>query len=181
MLAAHYGVALALKARFPRVALIPLLVACTFPDFLWLALNAVGWERLTAAPSDFMRPDTFGPMPFSHDLSMAILYAGIVGGMGLLTVSQEWGVALGLAIVSHVVLDVMVHAPDVSVAGPWLRAHVGLDLWRRAPLAAWMLEAAIVAAASVFFLRRSEQSTRRNAWLVIAALATLHLAALFSH
>lgn len=181
MLAGHYGVALALKARYPRVALIPLLVACIFPDLLWLAFHAVGWERLTAPPGDFMRPDTFGAMPFSHDLSMVILYAGIVGGLGLLTVSQEWGVALGVAIASHIVLDVMVHAPDISVAGPWLRAHIGLDLWRRAPLAAWILEAGIVAAGSAFYLRRTEASQpRRRAGLVVAALAALHVAALIS-
>jgi len=180
MLAGHYGVALALKARFPRVALIPLLAACAVPDLLWLAFHAIGWERLTAMPSDFMRPDTFGPMPFSHDVSMSILYAGLIGGLGLLMVSQEWGVALGLAIASHVVLDVIVHAPDVSVAGPWLHARIGLDLWRRAPLAAWMLEAVIVAGGAAFYLRRSEDRTRPNAWLVIGALAALHIAALFS-
>jgi len=178
MLAGHYGIGLVLKARYPRVALIPLLVACVLPDLLWLAFHAIGWERLTAAPPSFWRPTTFGPMPFSHDFSMAILYAGIVGGMGLLTVSQEWGVALGLAIASHVLLDALVHAADISVAGPWLRAQVGLDLWRRAPLAAWMLEAAIVAAGAICFFRRSEPRARRRAGLVGGALGVFHLAAL---
>ena len=178
MLAGHYGIGLALKARYPRVALIPLLVACVLPDLLWLAFHAIGWERLAAAPPSFWRPTTFGPMPFSHDFSMAILYAGIVGGMGLLTVSQEWGVALGLAIASHVLLDALVHAADISVAGPWLRAQVGLDLWRRAPLAAWMLEAAIVAAGAICFFRRSEPRARRRAGLVGGALGVFHLAAL---
>jgi hypothetical protein len=178
MLAGHYGIGLALKARYPRVALIPLLVACVLPDLLWLAFHAMGWERLTSQPSSYWRPDTFGPMPFSHDLSMAILYAGIIGGMGLLTVSQEWSVALGVAIVSHVLLDALVHAADISVAGPWLRASVGLDLWRRAPFAAWMLEAAIVAAGAGFYIHRSLPQARRRAVIVGAALGAFHLAAL---
>jgi hypothetical protein len=179
MLAGHYAVGLALKARCPRVALPPLLAASVLPDLLWLVFHACGWERLTAPPASFWRPDTFGPMPFSHDLSMVILYAGIAGGLGLLTVSQAWGVALGAAIASHIFLDALVHAPDISVAGPWLPLSIGLDLWRRSPLGAWCLEAALVAAGAGFYVHRTEARSRRRAWIAAAALGALHLIALF--
>ena len=89
MLAGHAAAALVLKSRYRRVPLLALLIAAELPDLLWVLFQALGWERLPAVPVHRLRPDTLGPMPFSHDVSMALLYAILLGAVGMLTSSAE--------------------------------------------------------------------------------------------
>lgn len=153
MLAGHFGAGLALKSRYPSVPLAAIMVAAQLPDLLWVLFQTLGWETLRGAPAHPLSPDTLGPMPFSHDMSMALIYACILGAIGMLTASVEWALALGLGVCSHVALDLLVHAPDIGVGGPWLGVYIGLDLWRRAPLAAWALELAVVLTGGALYLR----------------------------
>lgn len=178
MLAGHFGAGLWLKARFPSVPLVLVLFAATFQDWLWLLLYRLGWETLRAEPAHLLRPDTFAPTPFSHDLSMTLIYAGIFGAVGMLGSSLAWSLALALGVVSHVVLDLLVHAPDIGVAGPWLRGGIGLDLWGRAPHFAWFLELGIVSAGALAYVRAAEAHCRRRAGFLTIALVLFHGVAL---
>jgi hypothetical protein len=98
----------------------------------------------------------------------------------MLTSSLAWSMALGLAVCSHVLLDVLVDPPVVGVAGPWLRLHVGLDLARRAPLVAWGLEMAVVLGGGALYLRAGAPGGmgRGRARAAVGLVAAVHLAAL---
>jgi hypothetical protein len=50
------------------------------------------------------------------------------------------GAALGVGIVSHVLLDLVVHARDIQLAPGLLEPKLGLGLYQSAPLIAFMLE-----------------------------------------
>lgn len=178
MLAGHFGAGLWLKARFPTVPLALILVAATLQDWLWLLMHALGWEKLRGEPVHLLRPDTFAPTPVSHDVSMTLLYAGIAGAVGMLGSSLVWSLALAIGVVSHLALDVLVHAPDIGLAGPWLGGGIGLDLWRRAPFAAWCIELAVVVAGGVAYVRAAEPPSRRRALVLTLAVALAHAATL---
>jgi hypothetical protein len=180
MLAGHCGAGLAIKARYPKVPLIAILLAAELPDLLWVLFQTLGWETLRAAPMHPLRPDTLGPMPFSHDVSMTLIYATILGAVGMLTASMEWSVALAGAVGSHLLLDVLVHAPDIGVAGPWLRFEIGLDLWRRSPYAAWGLEMLVILVGGGLYVRARQPRTPGawRAWAAVGLLVVVQFAAL---
>ncbi|UCE03605.1 MAG: hypothetical protein JSW67_05315 [Candidatus Latescibacterota bacterium] len=178
MLAGHFGVGLALKARYTTVPLVPIVLAAALPDLFFVLFHAIGWESLSAPPAHFFRPDTFDATPFSHDFSMVSIYAGLTAAFGLLLWSSRWALALGWAVASHILLDFLVHAPDIGVGGPWIPLRVGLDLWRRAPVAAWGLEAALVCVGGALYVRSCAAPRGWRAWAVPGVLLSVHTAAL---
>jgi hypothetical protein len=180
MFAGHFGAGLALKSRYPSVPLAAILAASTLPDLLWAVFQMLGWESPPAAASHLVRPLPSGPVPFSHDVSMALIDACILAAVGMLTSSLAWSMALGLAVCSHLLLDVLVDPPLLGLAGPWLHLHVGLDLWQRAPRAAWGLEMLVVLAGGGLYLRARAPGSSRpwRARAAVALLAALHLLAL---
>jgi hypothetical protein len=97
-------------------------------------------------------PLRFDSYPVSHSLVMdavwAVLFAAIVLWR---TRQRRAAVAAGLAVLSHWVLDVASHVPDMPVlpaGGPLL----GLGLWRSRP-ATLLVEAALFAAAVWLYAR----------------------------
>jgi hypothetical protein len=180
MLAGHCAIGLALKARYPSVPLVPILLATEFPDLLFAALAAAGWESASGSPAHLLRPDAFVSVPFSHDVSMVAIYAGLTASMGLLFHSSRWALALGLAVFSHALLDALVLPPVVGVGGPWLPFRVGLDLWRRAPLLGWGVEMGLVLVGGWAYVkaRAAGSPGRLRAWSAPVLLAAVQLATL---
>ena len=180
MLAGHFGAGLVLKSRYPSVPLLAILVAAELPDLLWVLFASLGWEKLAAVPAHPLRPDTLGPMVFSHDVSMILIYACILGAVGMLLSSLEGCLALALALLSHLGLDLLVHAPDIGVGGPWVPVHVGLDLWRRAPFFSWLLEMLMVLGGGTLYLhaRVPGRDGAGRARTLVGVLVAAHLAAL---
>ncbi|MFQ5600408.1 MAG: hypothetical protein ACE5G2_07630 [Candidatus Krumholzibacteriia bacterium] len=180
MLAGHFGVGLAIKSRYRSVALLAILLAAELPDLLFVFFHAIGWESMSGPPAHPLRPDTFGSMAFSHDVSMVLIYACLAAAIGLLLWSVDWALALGLAVVSHIGLDLLVHAPDIGVGGPWLPIRAGGDLWRRALWAAWGLEMVLVVWGGWSYLRARlpQREGRLRARAVVGLPLIVHLASL---
>jgi hypothetical protein len=178
MLAGHFALGLGLKSRYPSVPLAPILLAAEFPDLLFILLQAIHWETLGSARGAVLHPPAIGSAPFSHDLSMVAIYAGLTAALGLLLMSSRWAVVLGLAVFSHILLDVPVLPAVIGVGGPWLPLHIGFDLYQRAPLAGWWLEMFVVVVGGGLYIRACRESARRRAWTAPALLVVLQLAAL---
>lgn len=135
MFIGHYGLALGSKRLLPAVSLGALFLACQFADLLWPTLVLLGVERFTIAPGiTRASPLDFQYYPYSHSLlalaAWGVLFAlayRIATGSG-----RRAAVMLFLLVLSHWVLDLIVHRPDLPI-GPWQGAKVGLGLWNSVP------------------------------------------------
>jgi hypothetical protein len=107
-----------------------------------VALNLLGVEWLTTEPTVRSVADIhLIDMPWSHSvvtmLGAALLVWPVVRALG----HPRLGIALGLGVASHLVLDLLTHDHDVAIA-PWVGGHLGLGLYGSAPMAAFVFEVA---------------------------------------
>ena len=131
----HAATALLVKRRFPSVPITPLLVSVQAMELAWVALNYLGVEQTTTSATVRSVADIhLVDMPFSHSVATAVIAAVVVWqiierGFG----RPALGRAVGIGIVSHLVLDLVTHAPDI-VLWPGLAAPVlGLGLQTARP------------------------------------------------
>jgi hypothetical protein len=144
MFIGHFGVALAAKKLAPRTSLGTFFFAAQFLDLIWPILLLLGVEHVRIAPGiTRMTPLDFYDYPISHSLVTAAGWSLLVGGIYYLA-RHRFGDAsvVGLAVLSHWVLDFLVHRPDLPLwpGGP----KVGLGLWNH-----WLPE--IVLEVAIFF------------------------------
>ena len=138
MFIGHFGVALAAKKLTPRTSLGSLFFAAQFLDLLWPIFLLAGLEHVRIAPGiTRMSPFDFYDYPITHSLLTAAVWSVAVGGAYyLLRRSGRAAWVMGVAVISHWVLDLLVHRPDLPLwpSGP----KVGLGLWNF-----WVLETVI--------------------------------------
>ena len=138
----HAATALLLKRRYPAVPLTPLLLAVQAMEFAWVALNYLGIERTTTAPVVRSVADIhLAYIPYSHSVAIPVLTALLAWfvlerGFG----QAALGRAVGLGIVSHLVLDLATHAHDIVLWPGHPQPALGLGLYDAAPLAAFVVE-----------------------------------------
>jgi membrane-bound metal-dependent hydrolase YbcI (DUF457 family) len=138
----HSATALLVKRRFPSAPIAPLLVSVQAMEFAWVALNYLGVERTTTASTVRSVADihlTF--MPYSHSVVTAVL-AAVIAWLAIEKglARPALGRAVGIGIVSHLVLDLVTHAPDIALwpGSPFPR--LGLGLYDGAPALAFVIE-----------------------------------------
>jgi hypothetical protein len=134
MFIGHFGVALAAKRVAPKTSLGTLILAAQFLDFLWAAFLLFGIEHVRIAPG-FTRvsPLDFTDYPTSHSLLMATVWAVLFSGIYYaLRRSVRSTLVVGAAVISHWVLDFIVHRPDLQLY-PGSETRVGLGLWNSWP------------------------------------------------
>jgi membrane-bound metal-dependent hydrolase YbcI (DUF457 family) len=129
MFIGHFGVALAAKKAAPRTSLGMLIFAAQLLDLIWPILLLLGIEHVRIAPGiTKVSPMDFNDYPISHSLLTAIGWSVLLGGLyyGVRRHARgAWIVAL--AVLSHWILDWIVHRPDLPL---WPGgARVGLGLW----------------------------------------------------
>jgi hypothetical protein len=167
MLAGHYAPAYLLHGRDPRVPLLAFFIAVQAPDIVFFILVPLGIEHV--ALDQAVR----GPLgmellriPYTHALSLTLLYAAAIALAGTLWRHWRVGVALAVAVLSHWALDLVVHEPDLplTVAGA---TRVGFGLWRYA-LLAYLLEVGLVVGSAIWLAGRLP-SPRARRWLYTGA------------
>lgn len=138
----HAAAALAVKRRYPTAPLVWLLVSVQLSEVLWVLFNYVGLERTTTEPVVRYAGDIhLSYIPWSHSIASGAglaLLAWLVLAKGLHR--PVLGAAVGIAIASHVALDLLVHAPDIQLAPGIARPMLGTGLYVNAPLIALVLE-----------------------------------------
>jgi hypothetical protein len=173
MFIGHFGVALAAKKVAPKTSLGTLILAAQFLDFLWPVFLLLGIEHVRIAPG-FTRvsPLDFTDYPISHSLLMATVWAVLFSAIYYaLRRNARSAVVVGAAVLSHWVLDLIVHRPDLQLY-PGGETRVGLGLWN-----SW---AAAIAAEILFFgaglwmylscTRARDHVGRYGFWALIAFL-----------
>ncbi len=138
----HAATALLIKRRYPSVSLTPLLISVQAMELAWVGLNYLGIERTTTEATVRSVADIhLAFMPYSHSVAVPV-GAGVLAwliiekGFG----RAALGRAVGLGIVSHLILDLATHAPDIVLWPGWSTPKLGLGLYEAAPLAAFIIE-----------------------------------------
>lgn len=178
MFVGHYGAAFAAKAVDRSIPLWQLFIAVQLVDVGWAALVLLGVEKLRIVPGiTRSSPLDLYYMPYTHSLVAAIvwslgaalLYRAVRGA----TARPRAMVVVGAAVLSHWVLDWVVHRPDLPLFDD--AAKVGLGLWNR-PVPAFVLEVGLLLGAAVLWVRaRPSSRGRRGAWMLTAVLVAVQV------
>ncbi len=175
----HYAPALALKPIARRVPLWVLFVAVQLLDFGWDAFVFVGIEHVRITPGFTASNDyELYDMPWTHSLVAALAWsiaAALVTrrlAPGNATDARVGALVVGVAVFSHWALDALVHASDLSIAGPGT-PYVGLGLWNY-PILQTSLEVGLVIAGGLLAARGHGPAARPvlalTAVLVVVAI-----------
>src|SRR5262245_1303558 len=179
-----FAVGLAAKRAAPETSLAVLFAAAQGPDLLWPLFLLLGIEQVRIVPGDTpVTPLEFVAYPWSHSLLMVGVWALLAAVVAANAPARDSrtarrrGLVFGARVLSHWILDVVTHRPDLRIAraGP---ARVGLGLWRSVPATLAVESLMYIAGAAIHF-----QATRavdvRGRWLpaaLVALLAALYLA-----
>ncbi len=175
MFLAHFGVGFGAKAAAPNVSLGSLFLAAQFIDLIWPTLLLFGIERVNIIADGTRNPPLeFVYYPFSHSLLAVLAWAALVAtSYFIVRCSRSGAVVLGLAVVSHWLLDLVVHYPDLPLY-PGHSPLLGLGIWS-SPVVAMVLEFSIFAAGLWLYLRSTMASNATGKWALWSLVAVLVL------
>lgn len=130
MFIAHFGIGFGAKKFAPAISLGALIIASQFLDLLWPSLLLLGLEHVTINPGiTAVNPLEFTHYPISHSLLMVLLWSVLLGLLTYLFLkSRKYGLVIFLCVLSHWLLDFLVHRPDLPLV-PGESTVVGLGLW----------------------------------------------------
>jgi len=127
----HFAAGLAAKKLTPYTSLGTLLLSAQLLDLIWPSLLMAGVETVAIVPGITpVTPLDFVSYPWSHSLTMAAVWALLFAG--LYTFIRRYprgGIVLLALVLSHWVLDVVSHRPDLPLV-PFGGPVVGLGLWQ---------------------------------------------------
>jgi hypothetical protein len=129
MFLGHLALGFAAKRVAPKASLGVLLGASEFIDLLFPAFVIAGWEAVKIVPSGNPFLATEFHYPLSHSLAMTLVWS--VGAASVYWLAMRYrkgSAAVGLLVLSHWLLDLVSHRPDLPlIPGP--SPMVGLGLW----------------------------------------------------
>ena len=176
MFVGHYSVAFAAKSDKNKIPLWVLFIAVQFLDYIWATLVLLGIEKLRV-----IKGFTAGSMldsyfhPYSHSLITAMPWSAVAtvgykplcGWLGY-TYKKSAALIVGLAVISHWILDLVAHPRDLPIYdNTW---KVGFGLWNyRDP--EFALEIALLAGGIMLYLTRNVLSAARKAAVIVFGLA----------
>jgi hypothetical protein len=168
MFVGHLGVALAAKNVRPEVPLWILVSASFGVDLLWPLLLLSGVETVRVDPGNtaFTHLD-FEHYPWSHSLVMSVFWAALAGVLVFVALRSSRGALLaGGLVVSHWVLDLITHRPDLPLwpGGPLM----GIGLWNS--IAGTLLIEGALFVAGIYLYSRCTVSPARVGRLSLWAL-----------
>ena len=159
MFIGHYGVAYAAKTVAPKVPLAAYFLAVQALDVLFSVFVLSGIEHMEIVHNyTSYNPYRLYDMPITHSLVGSLGWAVAVGIVAtILRVPRRESLWLGLAVFSHFILDLLVHTPDLSIAGNDT-AKLGLGLWNNVPLVI-VLELLVLLGGWMIFSRSQRSDT----------------------
>lgn len=156
MFVGHYGPSFAIKAARPAIPLWLLFIAVQLVDVAWSVLILLGIEKARIVPGiTASNPFDLYYMPYTHSLVAAILWSIAAGVLcKVLFGLRRWSAAtwIGVAVLSHWVLDWLVHRPDLPLYDNAMK--VGLGIWNY-PLIALALEALLLFGGLFVYMKRT--------------------------
>jgi hypothetical protein len=134
MFVGHLGAGLAARRIAPRLNLGVLVLAAMLLDALLWTFVLLGLERVDVPPNFGEVHYLTFTFPYSHGLLASLAWSAAAFGL-----ARAWGVGagpglvIGATVLSHFVLDALVHVVGLPVLGPG-SYRLGLGLWRHTGL-----------------------------------------------
>lgn len=158
----------ATSRKAPRLG--TLFVAAQLVDWAFFALLMIGAERMRMVPGiSVMNPMDLYHMPYTHSLLGSV---GFAAGFALLvwltTRRRVAALIAGAVVLSHWFLDLLVHVPDLTLAGG--EPKLGLGLWNH-PAIEMPLELGLTFGGLWLYARATRPSMLRLAVLAAILLA----------
>jgi hypothetical protein len=175
MFIGHFAVGLAAKPLAPKASLGTLIFAAQFIDLLWPTLLLLGIEQVRIEPGiTAMTPLDFVRYPVSHSL-LTVLGWGAALGLAYYALRRERreALVLGLLVVSHWLLDALVHRPDLPLY-PGDSPLVGLGLWQSVP-GTLFVDLALFATGTWIYLRVTRARDATGRWALYGLVAFMLL------
>ena len=181
MFIGHFAVGLAAKRVAPKTSLGLLIAAPLLADLLWPVFLLLGWEHVGINPDGppFLRLD-FLDYPYSHSLLMDGVWAALfAGGYYAVTRYRAGALMIACGVVSHWVLDVITHVPDMPLTPGEGATKVGLGLWHSVP-GTMAVEIAMFAIGSYLYLTATRGRDAVGRYAVGVMITVLFLLYVFT-
>ena len=151
MFVGHLGVGLLAKRAEPGISLGTWILAVMLADFVAFPLLIAGVEQFRGSGA--------ARIPYSHSLLMDAVWATLFASAWYLGRRYRRGAwLLFAAVMSHWLLDLISHPPDMTLA-PGMSARFGLGLWNSVP-ATLALEGSFWLIAIVLYIRATHAARR---------------------
>lgn len=174
MFIGHWAPALvaATDRRAPSLGV--LFIGAQLLDWLFFGFLLVGFEHMRVVPGiTAMNPMDLYDMPYTHSLIGAVVWAGLFAvAVWLPKVDSRAALIGGAVVLSHWLLDLIVHRPDLTILGG--PPKFGLGLWN-APAIEMPLEVVLTAGALAFYLARTRPRSGRSTIAIFVLVAVLAL------
>ena len=145
-------------------------IAAQLVDWAFFLFVLLGVEHMRLTPGiSAMSPLDLFDMPYTHSLLGALVWSGAaMVAIWALTQDRTAAVLTGAVVVSHWLLDLLVHVPDLTIAGT--APKVGLGLWNY-PLIEMPLELGLTFGALWLYVRARRPDPIRAGGLAAVLLA----------
>lgn len=176
MMAGHFGLAAAVRAKSPEVPLWSLMLATQLLDIFFIPLYVLGVETLVPVAGDGYGGYLIHAY-YTHSLLGALLIALLAGLLAKRYWGRRGGVVIGSVVFSHWLLDLLVHRADMPLLpGNWGDLPLlGFGLWNF-PMVSFVMESALIAIGTAMYFRSTltksgvRKSTAVTKGLVMGAL-----------
>ena len=182
MFIGHFGVGLAAKKINNKPSLGTYFLAAQWVDLIWPLLLLIGLEKVKIEPTNnpFLRLD-FIYYPFTHSLLGSLFWSLLFGLIYyLIRKNRRTSILLGVLVLSHWILDFIVHEPDLMLF-PWSNIKVGLGLWNSVALTI-LVEGAIFILGSYLYLISTKAKNKTglfSLWGLLIFLVVIYIINIF--
>lgn len=176
MFIGHIAVGFASKRLAPRTSLGILVAAVLFLDLVWPVFVLSGIEKVRVNPGNTaFTPLAFDSYPWSHSLVMSVVWAALFAGGYYAASHYVAGAAVVAAgVVSHWVLDVASHRPDMPLVPSATSPLLGLGLWNSVP-ATLAVESAMFAGGVALYVTMTRPRDRTGRWALASFIGFVSL------
>ncbi|USB34060.1 permease [Paenibacillus sp. YPG26] len=164
MLAGHFGLAAAVKAKVPEVPLWALMLSTQLIDVIFIPLYLTNVEIVVKTGEGYANQIIHAD--YTHSLLSVLIIAFLTGLLASKLWGRRGGLTIGAVVFSHWILDLLVHRPDLPILPGNLGdlPLLGLGLWS-SPIFSIAAELVLITAGSLMYLRYAVSGTAGGARL----------------
>lgn len=180
MFIGHFGAGFTGKKFSKSASLGTYFMAAQWVDLIWPILVLLGIEKVKIEPGiSSVTPLDFTYYPFTHSLFGVLIWALLFGIVYFLIKKNiRVAIILGLLVLSHWVLDLFVHIPDLPIF-PGLELKVGLGLWNS--FAATLILEGLVFTVGLYLYLKSTNAKNKTGTFALLGLVVFLVAIYISN